>query len=90
MLNNRSLGLFQKGMANCKQSRIKGSMWHLRWLVSTRDDISLWPSELVRSRTDIKFQPSKNRDQYQVAANWIGKVIRRLILEQINVHAYLF
>ena len=59
MLDKNSLGLLQKGVA--KQSRIKGSIWHSRWLARTRDDISLRPSELVRPRTD------------QVAAKSIGK-----------------
>ena len=56
MLNKNSLGLLKKGAA--KQSRIKSTVWHLRWLVRTRADISLRPSGLVRSRTDIKLQPN--------------------------------
>ena len=56
MLNKNSLGLLKKGAA--KQSRIKSITWHLRWLVRTRADISLRPSELVRPRTDIKLRPS--------------------------------
>ena len=56
MLNKNSLGLLKKGAA--KQSRIKSIAWHLRWLVRTRADISLRPSELVRPRTDIKLRPS--------------------------------
>ena len=42
MLNKNSLGLLKKGEA--KQSRIKRIIWHLRWLVRTRADISLRPS----------------------------------------------
>ena len=63
-------GAVKKGMA--KQSRNKSIVQHLRWLVRTRADISLWPSGLVkptadiklrrgglvRPRTDIKLQPS--------------------------------
>ena len=55
MQDKNSLGLLQKSMA--KQSRIKDSIWHSRWLMRTRADISLWPSELVRPRTDIKLRP---------------------------------
>ena len=57
MLNKSSLGLLKKGVA--KQSRIKSIAWHLRWVVRTRADISLRPSELVRLRTDIKLQLSE-------------------------------
>ena len=39
MLNKNSLELLKKGAA--KQQRI---IWHLRWLVRTRADISLRPS----------------------------------------------
>ena len=46
----------KKGAA--KQSRIKRVIWHLRWLASTRADISLQPSGSVRSKTDIKLWPS--------------------------------
>ena len=56
-----------------KQSRIKSIMWHLRWLVRTRVDISLQPSGLVRARTDI---------------NWIGKVIQVLIQKQIYMQIF--
>ena len=55
MLNKTSLGLLKKGVA--KQSRIKSIVWHLRWFVRTRADISLRPSGLVRLRTDIKLRP---------------------------------
>ena len=55
-LPKNSLGLLKKGAT--KQSRIKNIMWHLRWLVRTRVDISLQPSGLVRPRADIKLQPS--------------------------------
>ena len=55
----KSLGLLKKGAA--KQNRIKSIAWHLRWLVRTKADVSLRPSELVRSRTDhdIKLRPSE-------------------------------
>ena len=33
-------------------------MWHLRWLVRTRADISLRPTGLVRPEFDIKLWPS--------------------------------
>ena len=46
----------KKGRA--KQTRIKRIIWHLRWLVSTRTDIGLWPSGSVRIKTDIKLRPS--------------------------------
>ena len=36
-------GAIKKGAA--KQSRIKRIIWHLRWLVRTRADISLRPGE---------------------------------------------
>ena len=39
MLSKNSLGPLKKGAA--KQSRIKRIIWHLRWLVRTRADISL-------------------------------------------------
>ena len=42
MLKN-SLGPLKKGAA--KQSRIERIIWHLRWLVRTRADITLQPSE---------------------------------------------
>ena len=41
-----------------KQSGIKSIVWHLRWLVRTRADISLQPSGFARPRTDIKLRPS--------------------------------
>ena len=41
--------------------------------------MELWPSPLVRTGTD-----------YQVAANWIGKVIQGLIQKQIYVHVNTF
>ena len=41
MLNKNSLGPLKKGAA--KQSRINSVVWHLRWLVRTRADISLRP-----------------------------------------------
>ena len=50
-------GAVKKGTA--KQSRIKSIVWHLRWLVRARADISLRPSGLVRPRTDIKLRPSE-------------------------------
>ena len=56
MLSKNSLGLLKKGAA--KQNRIKNIVWHLRWPVRTRADISLQSSGLVRPRTDIKLQPS--------------------------------
>ena len=56
MLNKNSLRLLKKGSA--KQSRIKRIIWHLRWLASTRADISLQPSGLVRPKIDIKLRPS--------------------------------
>ena len=49
-------GAVKKGVA--KQSRIKNIVWHLKWLVRTRADISLRRSGLVRPRTDIKLWPS--------------------------------
>ena len=55
-------GAVKKGAA--KQSTIKSIVWHLRWPVRTRADISLQPNGLVRSRTD----------NYQVAAKRIGKI----------------
>ena len=33
--------------------------WHLKWLVRTKTDISLWPSGLVKPRNDIKLQPNE-------------------------------
>ena len=54
MLNNNSLGLLKKDAA--KQSRIKSIVWHARWLVRIRADISLRQSALVRARTDIRLQ----------------------------------
>ena len=42
MLNKNSLGPLKKGTA--KQSRIKRIIWHLRWLVRARADISLRPN----------------------------------------------
>ena len=60
------MGLLKKSSA--KQSRIKGIVWHLRWLVKTRVDISLRPNGLVMQKNDIK-----------VVANWIGKVMQGLI-----------
>ena len=56
MLNKSSPGLLKKDTA--KQSRIKSIVWHLRWLVGTRADVSLLPGGSVRPRTDIKLQPS--------------------------------
>ena len=56
MLNKNSLGLLKKGTA--KQGRIKRIIWHLRWLVRTRADISLRLSGKVKPRTDIKLRPS--------------------------------
>ena len=41
MLNKNSLGPLKKGAA--KQSRINSVVWHLRWLVRTKADISLRP-----------------------------------------------
>ena len=46
-------GAVKKGVA--KQSRIKGIVRHLRWLVKTRADLSLRSSGLVRPGTDIKL-----------------------------------
>ena len=63
MQMENSLGLLKNGAV--KKSRIKRIMWHLRWLVCTRADISFRPSGL-KPKTDIKLQPStlvcKNRD----------------------------
>ena len=57
MLNKNSLGPLKKDAA--KQSRIKNIVWYLRWPVRTRNDISLWPSGLVRPKTNyIKLRPS--------------------------------
>ena len=53
MLNKNSLGLLKKGVA-----KIKRIIWHLRWLVSARADISAGPSQSVRPKTDIKLQSS--------------------------------
>ena len=44
-------GAVIKGVA-----KIKSVAYHLRWLVRTRADVSLWPSGLPR--TDIKLRPS--------------------------------
>ena len=65
MLSKNSLGLLKKGVA--KQSRIKRIIRHLKWLASTKADISLRPSGLVRAKTDIKLRLQckhigKNRD----------------------------
>ena len=91
MLNKNSLGLLKKGAA--KQSRIKSIAWHLRWLVRTRADISLRPSESVRPRTDIKLAMAKCirkiKDQFQVADSWIGKIIQGLIQEQVYTQIFL-
>ena len=48
-------GAVKKG---AKQSRINNILWHLRWIVRTRADISLRPRGWVRPRTDIKLRPS--------------------------------
>ena len=69
-------GLLKK--AQPKQSRMKSIMWHLRWLVRTRVNISLQPSGLIGPITDIKLR-----------ANWIGKVIQGLIQEQIYMQSFL-
>ena len=55
MPDKDSLRLLKKGAA--KQSRIKNIVWDLKRLVRARADISLWPSGLVRPRTDIKLRP---------------------------------
>ena len=78
MLNENSLGLFA-----AKQSRNKSIAWHLRWHVRTRTDISLRPSGLVRPRTDAAKCICKNKDRFQVADSWIGKIIQGLIQEQV-------
>ena len=87
-----SLGLLKKGTA--KQGRIKRRIiWHLRWLVSTRADINLLPSESLRPKTDIKWQPSAmvrtGTDIKSVVPNWIDKIIQGLIQEQ-TMHENLF
>ena len=74
MLSKNSLGLLKKGVA--KQSRIKSIAWHLRWLVRTRADISLRPSELVRPRTDIKLRPSafvRTRTDFKLQKVGLGR-----------------
>ena len=49
---------------------------------------------LIRARAVDKWLGKKyivkNKDCYQVKANWIGKVTQGLIQEQIYVHANLF
>ena len=55
-LNKNNLRPLKKGAA--KQSRIKRIIWHLRWVASTRADISLRLSGSVRTKTDIKLRPS--------------------------------
>ena len=90
MLNKNSLGLLKKGAA--KQSRIKSIAWHLRWLVRPRADISLQPSGLARPRTNIRFAAKcirKNKDRFQVADSWIGKIIQGLIQEQVYAQIFL-
>ena len=54
--NQKQPGAVKKAVA--KQSRIKSIVWHLRWLVRTRADISLLPSGLVyktKKLNDIKL-----------------------------------
>ena len=84
MLNKNSLGLL-KMVWPCKQSRIKNIIWPLiKWLVRKRTGISLQPSGSVRPKIDIKLWPSALvRTGTDVAANWTGKIIQGLILEQI-------
>ena len=80
-------GAIKKGAA--KQSRIINIVWHLRWLVRTRGDISLQPSGLVRPRTDIKLRPSALvRTRTDAATNRIGKIIQGLMQEQIYMQIF--
>ena len=69
-------------------------MWHLRWLVRTRADISQRPSGLVSPRTDSKLQPGPlARTGTDIKLGPIGLVrsyIKGLIQEQIYVHVDLF
>ena len=77
MLNKNSLRLLKKGAA--KQSRIKSIAWHLRWLVSTRADISLRPSGLVRPKTDIKLRPSafvRTRTDFKLQTVGLGRLYK--------------
>ena len=87
MLNKNSLGLLKKDVA--KQSRIKSIAWHLRWLERTRADISLQPSGLVRPRTDAAKFICMNKNRFQVADSWIGKIIQGLIQEQVYTQIFL-
>ena len=77
MLSKNSLGLLKKGAA--KQSRIKSIAWHLRWVVRTRADISLWPGGLVRPRTDIKLWPSafvRTRIDFKLQTVGLGRLYK--------------
>ena len=87
MLNKNSLGLLKKGAA--KQSRIKSIAWHLRWFVRRRADISLRPSGLVRPYQVAAKCIRKNKDRFQVADSWIGKIIQGLIQEQVYTQIFL-
>ena len=89
-LHAKQKQLLKKGVA--KQSRIKRIIRHLRWLASTRADISLQPSGLVRSKTDIKLQLSilvRPKTDIKLKVNWIGKVIQGLIQLQIYMQIFL-
>ena len=86
------MGLLNKGMAN-KQSRIKSIMWHLRWLVRTRADISLPPSARgsIRPKTDIKLRPSVLvRTGTDIKLLPIGLVSHTRTDTRANIHANLF
>ena len=75
-----------------KQSGIKSIVWHLRWLVRTRADISLQPSGFGKTKNWYQVAAKcigKNKGWYQVAPNWIGKVIQGLIQEQIYMQIFL-
>ena len=55
-------------------------LWHSRWLVRTSTNISLWPSGLVRPRTDQVAAKCIIKNKNKSAAIWIG-------YKRANVHA---
>ena len=75
------------------ESKVR-SMWHLRWLLSTRADISLRPSGSVRPKIDIKLRPSTLvRTETDIKLQPIGfvityKVIQGLMQEQIYMQIF--
>jgi len=63
----KTLGAIKRVLPN-KVGSIGTSEWHLTWLVRTRTDIKLQPSRLGILFRSIYKTIGKNKDWYQVAA----------------------